>query len=191
VIGYLKGIIKSTDEDSVLLLVAGVGYEISCSQQTLVQLTAEIDAELWIYTHVREDQLNLYGFLNTTEKQLFMSLLKVNGIGPKVAIKVLSAAPMNSIIRMIDAGDVKGLSGLPKIGKKTAEQIILELKGKLVSLDDVAVSGANSARSDIVSALVNLGFKLSEVEQVVAGMQADIDLQTGVRKGLQVLTHQV
>jgi Holliday junction DNA helicase RuvA len=191
VIGYLKGFIKAIHGEAVIVTVGGVGYEVYVSQQTLTTLTGDIEAELWIYTHVREDQLVLYGFLSPAEKQLFLSLLKVNGIGPKVAIKILSAAPTREIINMIDQGDVKSLSSLPKVGKKTAEQIILELKGKLIQLDSVAAPEHFSVRADIVSALVNLGFKLSDVEKVVQSFESDIDLQAGVRRGLQALASQI
>jgi holliday junction DNA helicase RuvA len=187
-IGYIKGDIIETGDDHVILNVHGLGYEVHCSEQVMLSLHGEAKAEFWVHTHVREDQLTLFGFLSKGEKQLFLSLLKVNGIGPKVAMKVLGAAPMNTITQMIENSDVRGLSQLPKVGKKTAEQIILELKGKLVIVADVERKAAFGARSDIVSALVNLGFKLNEVEQVVNEMAPDTDLQSGVRTGLQHLT---
>lgn len=188
-IGYLKGPIFSIEGESVLVNVHGVGYEVHCSTQTLSMIGGDSQVEFWIYTHVREDQLTLFGFLSPAEKQLFLSLIKVNGIGPKVAIKILGAAPTSEIMRMIDEGDVRSLSQLPKVGKKTAETIVLELKGKLVQLEEVKKLKAFSARADIVSALVNLGFRLSDVEQVVADMDANTDVQEGVRHGLQLLTN--
>lgn len=190
-IGYLKGDILQVHDEGIILNIHGIGYDVHCSDQVRTQLLGENKAELWIYTHVREDQLVLFGFLSQAEKQLFLSLLKVNGIGPKVAIKVLGASPLNTLINMIEESDVRGLSQLPKIGKKTAEQIILELKGKLVmSEGETKPHSAFAARADIVSALVNLGFKMSEVEKVVSEMGGDTDLQTGVRTGLQRLSAQ-
>src|SRR5690606_14478775 len=115
---------------------------------------------------------------------------KVNGIGPRVAIKILGASPLSVIINMIENSDVRGLSKLPKVGKKTAEQIILELKGKLVLAEEEKRKAAFGARADIISALVNLGFKLTEVEKVVNEMAPETDLQEGVRRGLQQLTAQ-
>ena len=153
-------------------------------------LLAKIWPNFGFTPHVREDQLNLFGFLSPAEKQLFLSLIKVNGIGPKVAIKILGAAPTASIIAMIDQGDVKGLTGLPKVGKKTAETIVLELKGKLVLLEEDKQKQAFSARADIVSALVNLGFKMTDVEKAVNEMGPETELQDGVRQGLQILTAQ-
>ena len=107
-----------------------------------------------------------------------------------MAIKILGAAPTARIIGMIDQGDVKGLTGLPKVGKKTAETIVLELKGKLVLLEEDKQKQAFSARADIVSALVNLGFKMTDVEKAVNELGPDTELQDGVRQGLQILTSQ-
>lgn len=187
-IGYIKGDIIKTGDDHVIVNVHGLGYEVYCSEQVLQALHGEAKVEFWVHTHVREDQLTLFGFLSQAEKQLFLSFLKVNGIGPKVAMKILGAAPMSTLTQMIENSDVRGLSQLPKVGKKTAEQIVLELKGKLVLAEEEKRKAAFGARGDIVSALVNLGFKLSEVEKVVNEMPPETDLQTGVRTGLQHLT---
>jgi len=188
-IAYLDGEIRAHDEEALVLTVGGVGYEVLVSQQTLLVLTGEKRAELEIYTHVREDQLTLFGFRSRAEKALFLSLLKVNGIGPKVAMKILGAAPLDEIIRRIDQGDVRALSQLPKVGRKTAETIVLELKGKLVRFDEQAKSpSAFPARSEIVSALVNLGFRLNDVEKVVSEMEPSVDLEEGVRRGLRGLS---
>jgi Holliday junction DNA helicase RuvA len=189
-IGYLKGPILATENDTLLVNLHGIGYEVMVSEQTQLALAGESLAELWIYTHVREDQLNLFGFLSPAEKQLFLSLIKVNGIGPKVAIKILGAAPISQIISMIDRGDVQGLTKLPKVGKKTAETIILELKGKLVLLEEEKQRQAFTARADIISALVHLGFKMSDVEKAVSEMSPETDVQEGIKLGLQVLTAQ-
>lgn len=189
-IGYLNGEILETSEESLLISNQGVGYEVFVSAQTSTALLGVSETSLWIYSHIREDLFQLYGFRSKNEKQFFLSLLKVNGIGPKVAMKILGAAPLEHILQMIEDGDVRSLSKLPKVGKKTAEQIILDLKGKLVVPEDTSSSSGFSARSDIVSALVNLGFKVSEVEKVVAKMDASVDLEDGVKKGLQQLTSQ-
>ena len=135
---------------------------------------------------MREDCIQLFGFAQLAEKELFLSLIKVNGIGPKLAIGVLSAMPIKTVITLIDQGDVKGLMKLPKVGKKTAEQIILSLKGKLV-VDQVSTKDF-STRRDIVSALVNLGFKLGDVEFVVEKLKEDVTVQEGVRTALMELS---
>lgn len=187
-IGYLSGVPKVLDEDVLLMLVNGVGYELICSSSTLEVLSGEERAEVFVHTHVREDALQLFGFASLNEKRVFLSLLKVNGIGPKLAIAILSAASVEKIVNMIESEDAKGLSQLPRVGKKTAEQIILSLKGKLVRAEESIRTNSFSHRGDIVSALVHLGFRMQDVEKVVDQMDAKVDLQTGVRLGLAALT---
>ncbi|MGZ3727534.1 MAG: Holliday junction branch migration protein RuvA, partial [Pseudobdellovibrio sp.] len=126
-IGFLEGIVFDVSSDSFILNVNGVGYDISAPLQTLndVQVLLGQKMKVWIYSHVREDAFQLFGFLTKPEKEFFMQLLKVNGVGPKSALSVLSGAPVAQIQEWIEASDAKALSSLPKVGKKTAEQIIL------------------------------------------------------------------
>ena len=191
-IGYLEGKLLSIENEILLLDVQGVGYELTCSVSTLAELQAEPGkiCKVFVYTQLREDLLQLFGFSTKEEKTLFLTLLKVNGIGPKMAINIISGANIKQIHHMIEEGDVKALTALPKVGKKIAEQMILTLKGKLV----VANSGSNfkstnRVHSEIASALVNLGFKQSEVDKVVQTFDKNMDLQEGIRQGLQRLSH--
>lgn len=195
-IGYLKGQLIEATPESALILNNGVGYEVLASQNLLAEFMGQLktDVEVWIYTHVREDALQLFAFASPAEKQLFLSLLKVNGVGPKSALNLLSGAGVNEIIQMIESEDAKGLSKLPKVGKKTAEQIILTLKGKLVIENRTAVVAPNPQLSlskssqDIRSALINLGFKPADVEKIVSHLPAGIDFEQGLRQGLSALT---
>lgn len=198
-IGSLKGRVTESGEETLILEVGGVGYELTCSLNTLTDVVGHVgEVYLAVHTQLREDALTLFGFSKPLEKKMFLSLLKVNGVGPKSAIKILSGAPIDQLSQMIEAGDVKGLSGLPKVAKKTAEQIILTLKGKLVMEPEVAKPKKTAAaalepkftgaRADILSALVNLGFRLPDAEKVVGDMDETIDVQQGVRQGLQALT---
>lgn len=189
-IAYLRGTLLESDLETAIIDVQGIGYELTCSTNTLDDLiTIDDQVHVRVYTHVREDVIQLFGFSQTIEKQLFLSLIKVNGIGPKMAVKILSAARTNDIVRMIENGDVKALTKLPKVGKKTAEQVILTLKGKLVMTEEEKVADSGfAAKEEIVSALVNLGFKNTDVEKVVDEMDITIDLQSGIRQGLTALT---
>lgn len=191
-IGYLRGRIIEVLSDSALIDVHGVGYEIHASANTLGDLQNLLGKEIivWIHTHVREDALQLFGFHAKDEKNLFLSLLKVNGVGPKMALSILSGGRPNQIQEMIEAGNAKALSGLPKVGKKTAEQIILTLKGKLVSIDE-GVKGRSESHTQITSALLNLGYKSQLVDQFVSTLPTDMSLEDGVRKGLQTLSGSV
>ncbi len=187
-IGYLTGQIHLVTEDFLYLKVGGVGYEVLAAQHHLEHWSQQIgkDLEVWIYTHVREDALVLFGFESRDEKNFFLSLLKVNGVGPKMALSILSGAPLTRIVEMIEAGDAKGLSSLPKVGKKTAEQIVLTLKGKLVQIE--TAQPQVKIHFEIVSALVNLGFKSQIVEEFVTTLPVQIEVEEGVRKGLVALT---
>lgn len=188
-IGYLRGKIIEVMNDSAVIDVQGVGYEILASANTCGDLQELLgkDIIVWIHTHVREDALQLFGFHAKDERNLFLSLLKVNGVGPKMALSILSGGRPHEIHAMIDAGDAKALSGLPKVGKKTAEQIILTLKGKLVTVDEVKIVRSES-HTQITSALLNLGYKSQLVDQFVASLPKATPLEEGVRKGLQTLS---
>jgi Holliday junction DNA helicase RuvA len=188
-IAYLEGKVLSIDEQALVLLVGGVGYELSCSRNTLEEFSLGEKAQLFVHTHVREEALQLYGFKSSLEKQIFLSLIKVNGVGPKSAVQILSGARPEMLFGWIEDSDVKALSKLPKIGKKTAEQIILSLKGKLVIAEEGQATSAFKERPQIISALVNLGFRLNDVEKVVDQMDPTIDLDQAIRSGLQALTN--
>ncbi len=186
-IGHLRGKpIILEEQNEIIIDVRGVGYSLLCSENSKGDIAGKASASLWVHTHVREDSLILFGFSTLAEKQLFLSLIKVNGIGPKLAIGVLSAMPLSKIIQLIDQGDAKGLMKLPKVGKKTAEQIVLSLKGKLSFQE--STSQDFSTKKDIISALVNLGFRMADVEFAVEKLEEDVSVQEGVRAALAELS---
>lgn len=191
-ISFLKGRKIFEDAENVTIDVNGVGYEVTCSQTTRSQIESLNEIELFIYTNVREDAITLFGFKTAMEKHLFLTLIKVNGVGPKMAISILSGAPVDKILLMIESEDVKALTQLPKVGKKTAEQLILSLKGKLPKLEangiTVSKKSFGGPRHEVLSALVNLGFRLQDVEKVVEEFKVDIEVEEGVRRGLQALS---
>lgn len=203
-ISFLKGQIIERGEDFISVDVNGVGYELTCSLNTLDDLfvlaSSGEPVSVYVQTQVREDAITLFGFSTLVEKRMFNTLLKVNGVGPKMASKILSAARIEQLSNMIEAGDVKSLSGLPKVGKKTAEQLILTLKGKLVLTpdepsaapkkkgDQLPLARFTGTRADVLSALVNLGFRLQDAEKVVGDLPEEIDVQQGIRQGLQALS---
>lgn len=195
-IAFLQGKILELTSEWVLLDVHGVGYEVFISQTTFSELEmksqsgSENQLNLWIYTHVREDALTLFGFFTRFEKNLFLSLLKVTGIGPKMGMSILSGARPEKIFEMIEAGDVKALTALPKLGKKTAEQMILTLKGKLVISEPTEKMKKIELHEPIRSALLNLGFKPQIVAEFIKTLPEEADFETGVRQGLQVLSAQ-
>lgn len=188
-IAYLYGKLKFLDEEKIVVVASGVGYEAFCSRATLEDLQGKNEIELFIHTHLREDALTLFGFSSLTEKEVFLSLISVNGIGPKVALKILSGTKVSDLVRWIEEGNIDALTQLPKVGKKTAEQILFSLKDKLVLKNKAgATSLREGVKRDIYSALVNLGYSPNEVEKIVAPMPAKIDFQEGVREGLSHLS---
>lgn len=188
-IGRITGQLVETESDHVILDVQGVGYEVFPHARALVDLQGQLHkkCQLWIYTHVREDALQLFGFLNPEEKSLFLQLLKVSGVGPKLALNILSGAHVAEITKWIEGGDAKALSQIPKLGKKTAEQIILTLQGKLVRIEQAAPH-KNSVQKEIHFALINLGFKPTVVEEFLTTLPEDIELEAGIRQGLTQLS---
>lgn len=188
-IGFLRGEVVELQPEYFILDVQGVGYEIYASLQTIAQISENANKviSMWIYTHVREDALTLFGFPYREEKNLFLSLLKVNGIGPKMAIGILSGAPYDKLVELIENSDAKALAQLPRVGKKTAEQIILSLKGKLVRVPEKTVE-VSYQRQQVSSALINLGFKPQQVDEYVSQLPKDLSVEESIRSGLAKLT---
>ena len=176
-IGFLRGRVAYTFPDYCFLDVHDVGYRVFISHQTRNQISVGTEVMLYIHTHMREDAILLYGFFSQEEYDLFQHLIGISGIGPKVAQGILSAITANDFYHLIHRKDVKAITKLPGIGKKTAERIILELKDKLSATsfdvsdaaDDTAALG--DAMGDMVSeaieALLSLGFQQSEVQSVL------------------------
>ena len=163
-IAHLRGLLLSKSPNAVIIDCNGVGYELAISIATFTELGAEgTETKLHVHTHVREDALALFGFAELTEKRLFEKLLTISGIGPKLAITVLSGINSERLVGAIRAGDHATLTKIPGIGKKTAERVVLELKDKLDDMaGSVPVPGAKpslgAVADDVLSALVNLGY---------------------------------
>jgi Holliday junction DNA helicase RuvA len=168
-IGRLTGRLASKAPDQILLDVAGVGYLVHIPLSTFYELPeVEKPASLWIHTHVREDALSLFGFLTERERSLFLLLLGVAGIGPKVALTVLSGIPPSELVAALRKQDVRRLVAVPGVGKKTAERMVLELSEKVAAFaEEAPLETAAVAAEDVISALVNLGYRRSDAEKSV------------------------
>lgn len=170
-IGYLKGNVISFSNGTVILETNGVGFEVNCSNSVYKKLVADSFGEAFIYTAVREDGISLYGFSSVEEKEAFLSLISVSGVGPKMGITVLSQMDLNSFITAVSTGDVKTLSTVKGLGKKTAERIVLELQDKFggigSSLGVESLTNTKSVNQDAVSVLTGLGFNKTEAENAV------------------------
>ncbi|HVC91691.1 MAG TPA: Holliday junction branch migration protein RuvA [Acidobacteriaceae bacterium] len=168
-IAHLRGRLLSKTPQTAVVEAAGVGYEVTISIPTFTALPAEgNEVALLVYTHVREDALALFGFTTATEKRLFEKLLSISGIGPKLAITVLSGLPPERLIAAIHGQDHATLTRIPGVGKKTAERIVLELKDKLKELAPTTTAGvATPVSEDVLSALVNLGYPRATAQKGV------------------------
>ena len=169
-IGRLVGRLAAKAPDHVILDVGGVGYLVHIPLSTFYDLPeAESPASLWIHTHVREDALSLYGFLTERERALFLMLLDVAGIGPRVALTVLSGIPPTDLVEALRGQDARRLMAVPGVGTKTAERMVLELAEKAAKFggEAVATRAPTVAPEDVVSALVNLGYRKGDAERAV------------------------
>lgn len=163
-IAFVNGIVKIIRSDRVVLDVHGVGYEVYLANA----LSQKKDKELFLYTyqHVREDAILLFGFLKEEDYEVFMRLINVKGIGPKTAQTMLSVCSGKEMIEAIENDDIKRLKSLPGIGAKTAGQIVLDLKGKFVSLETSESSTSNPVWTQVQDALVSLGYKSSQLTKI-------------------------
>src|SRR5229473_7113601 len=166
-IAHLRGKLISKHPNQAIVEAGGVGYDVVISVPTFSELPAlNVEVSFFIHTHVREDALALFGFLRSGEKQLFEKLLSVSGIGPKLAITILSGMSADAMVAAIKGNNVASLTRIPGIGKKTAERMVLELRDKLDSFGTPgAMAAATPVEEDVISALVNLGYQRPVVER--------------------------
>jgi Holliday junction DNA helicase RuvA len=189
VIASLSGKLQARTDDTLIVTVGGVGLRVRVTSATAASLDA-VGSHIDLFTHlrVREDELSLYGFATEDELRLFETLLTVSGIGPKVALGILSAAPTDAVRVAIAQGNVEMLTTLPGIGKKTAQRLVLELKGK------VDVSSLGDARElspldeDVLNALINLGYSAAEAARAARAVPASAkNVEDRIRIALQYL----
>jgi Holliday junction DNA helicase RuvA len=204
-IAHLSGTLLSKQATSVILDVGGVGYEITIPVSTFYELEDPgATVQLRIYTHVREDALQLYGFKTARERELFMRLISVSGIGPKLGITLLSGMSADEMIASIRTNNLARLTLIPGVGRKTAERLVMELRDKVAALSSPELEeelGARTAegaplptedsmRSDVLSALLNLGYQRSSAEKAVTAAMdegGDVSVESILRRSLRKL----
>jgi len=173
-IAHLRGRLLTKHPNQAIVETGGVGYDVTISVPTFSDLPAlGSEVALHIHTHVREDLIALYGFLRPAEKQLFEKLITVSGIGPKLAITILSGMPADDMVGAIRGNDIARLTRIPGIGKKTAERMVLELRDKLpaAAAGEVrAVAVISAVEEDVLSALTNLGYQRAAAEKAVSAV---------------------
>lgn len=193
-IARLAGRLVRKSPDSLVIDVGGVGYGVMVSLSTFYVLPAEGAAvTLEIYTNVRENALELFGFSDLTERSLFTTLLTVSGVGPRVALSILSGIPSDELITALRTRDVGRLVAVPGVGKKTAERLVVELQDRVAAIAWDAASGrtmASGVESEATSALINLGYRQPQAEQAVKDIVrgGETDLGSIIRRALQRLS---
>ena len=173
-IAFLRGRVLDKQPNRIIVDVQGVGYEVHVPLSTYYDIgDPGAEVAVRVYTHVREDALQLYGFLTDLERQLFERLIGISGIGPKLAVAVLSGVESRELVMAVQRGDVARLTSIPGVGKKTAERIVLELRDRLSQLVMAVAEAAPAAaagdrlRGDLVSALQNLGYHRAQADKAV------------------------
>jgi len=187
-IAHLRGRLLARHPNQAILETAGVGYDVTISVPTFSELPPPgSEVALHIHTHVREDQIALYGFIHAEEKQLFEKLITVSGIGPKLAITILSGMAAGETTRAIRGNDIPRLTKIPGIGKKTAERMVLELRDKLPpegSGEVEALPARGAFEEDVLSALINLGYPRPSAEKAVTSIEKNGSFETMFRAAL-------
>lgn len=194
-IAELRGRLAQKSSDRVVIDVGGVGFDVCVSLNTFYRMPDAGDAvRVLTHTHVREDAIQLFGFLDGEEKSLFLLLTSVAGIGPRLAMNILSGGPLADFQAALEEGDVARLVAIPGVGKKTAERMVVELRDKIPrtrARSDAEVPVRRGVEDEAVSALVNLGYRRSEAEKAAAAMLAaggEVGLEDVIRGALKRLS---
>lgn len=199
-ISYLKGIVMHKTASSVMVLCGSVGYEVQIPANRILRYAPQQEAEFYIYYHQREDAVQLFGFESWAEREFFMTLLNVSGIGPKSALAMIGQSTLSGLYQAIAGENVDFLTKVPGIGKKTAQRLVLELKDKLPAsaLEEFAAAGIEMpevtvapvmAKDDITEVLLGLGYHESEIRKIYPELKKlqGADEQTIIKKALQML----
>ena len=177
---YLSGNIKKQIANYIVIDVNGVGYKVFTPNPYYFKETNNVT--VFVYNHVREEENSLYGFKTEDERDLFLRLIDVKGLGPKMAITILASCSLNGLIDAIDRENILYLKKIPKVGEKLARQIILDLKGKLTSIEN------ESVESDELSlALESLGYKSNDIKNVIGKVDRELPIETQIKEALKLL----
>ena len=191
-IGRIRGTLLEKNPPEILVDVHGVGYEINVPMSTFYNLP-DVGQEVTLLTHfiVREDAQLLYGFGTTKERAAFRQLIKISGIGARIALAVLSGMTVDALAQAVSKQESALLTRVPGIGKKTAERLVLELKGKIsADLDGVTLAAApGDNRADVVAALVALGYSDREATAAAKKLSPDVSVSSGIREALKSMAH--
>ena len=179
---YLKGIVSGNYANYVVIDVGGVGYKVYTPNP--YKFKEGENSIVYVYNHIREDENSLYGFASLEERELFLKLIGVKGLGPKMAMPILATGSIAGIADAIDRENVLYLKKFPKIGEKLARQIILDLKGKINTLDIVS---SDNGREELVLALEALGYKSNDIKSIVVKVDSSLTIENQIKEALKLL----
>ncbi|MBD9075158.1 Holliday junction branch migration protein RuvA [bacterium] len=179
---YIKGVVTGEEKNTIILENNGIGYEINVSNPYAFKENEE--QKVYIYHHIREDEESLYGFQTKEEKELFLKLINVKGVGPKLVMPMLATGSVNGIVDAIDRENVLYLKKFPKVGEKVARQIILDLKGKL-AIDTSEIS--SNGFEELISVLEGLGYKTADIKKILPNVDASKRVEDQVKEALRLL----
>lgn len=195
-IGFLSGLLHAKLPPQILVNVNGVGYEVEAPMSTFYAI-GDVGDEVMLLTHmhVREDAMLLFGFASESERSLFKELIKVNGIGAKMAIGILSAMSVNDFVSLVEAENAPALTKIPGVGKKTAERLVIEMRDRLkgwegqtsstLSSKNAVSSVPENQKVSAIEALVSLGYKSAQAEKMVQTVESGLTLEETIKKALQ------
>lgn len=178
---FIKGIIIETEKNYITLENNGIGYQIFVANPFSFQIGE--NKTIYIYTHIREDEFSLYGFNTMEEKELFLRLINVKGLGPKMALPMLATGSVNGIIDAIERENILYLKKFPKIGDKVAHQIILDLKGKLSQ----TTTEVGEDLQDVIEVLESLGYKKADIKKVLPKISPELKIEDQVKEALKLM----
>ena len=177
---YIKGNVTKHIANYIVVETNGVGYKLYTPNP--YKFKEDIETTVYVYNHVREDENTLYGFINEDERDLFLRLIDVKGLGPKMAIVILASTSVNGLIDAIDRENILYLKKIPKVGEKLARQIILDLKGKLVLSEN-----KDNSSDELTLALESLGYKSADIKNVVGKIDNTLNIETQIKEALKLL----
>lgn len=179
-IDFIEGIISSVESDHIVINANGLGFKVFTSNPYVFK--EDEKSKVYLYNHIREDEYSLYGFKTKEERELFLRLLNVKGLGPKVALPILATGSIEGIIDAIDRENILYLTKFPKVGEKLARQIILDLKGKLVAKKETKV-----INEELKEVLESLGYKGADIKRIIGEVDSTLSIEEQVRVALKLL----
>ena len=177
---YLNGIIKKQIANYIVIDVCGVGYKVYTPNP--YRFKSDEETKVYVYNHVREEENSLYGFSSEEERDLFLRLIDVKGLGPKMAVTILASCSLSGLVDAIDRENILYLKKIPKVGEKLARQIILDLKGKLTSIEN-----HENDTDELSLALESLGYKSADIKNVIAKVDRDQNIEAQIKESLKLL----